>query len=54
MVQVDSEMIGLISDLQTLIKQRSASAKKQGLDNITEKRFGLGTNYNNGISRYAN
>ena len=29
--QVDSEMNGLISDLQALIKQPSVSAKKQGL-----------------------
>ena len=29
--QVDSEMIGFISDLQELIKQPGASAKKQGL-----------------------
>jgi hypothetical protein len=29
--QVDSEMIGFISDLQALIKQPNASAKKQGL-----------------------
>jgi len=29
--EVDSEMDGLISDLQALIKQPSVSAKKQGL-----------------------
>ena len=29
--QVDSDMNGLISDLQSLIKQPSATAKKQGL-----------------------